>query len=487
LKSYDLVVIGAGIYGCWSALHASSRGLNVALIDRGDIAGATSSCSTKLLHGGLRYLEQFEFSLVKKSLAERKQLKKMLPHLVRPTSFWIPIKEGKPTSPWKMSIGLWLYEHLAKSRGVVPPSRRRKIDDLLEAFPTLNFGQLDGAFSYGDIITDDHRMALIVALSATDHGCDLYTYHEASMPSDDIMRLTPTEGDPFEIKGEKFLHCTGQALKNHPQLNAKLRLTQGTHLVLPDLGQKDALLLNSPLDQRKFFLVPWYGRTLLGTTDLPIKAEDTPKVSAHEVTYLLDSLKKTVGFDIKPKDILGSFVGVRVLRGGDGLNPSDVSRDWAFQPIANNEWASLGGKYTSARVDSLEMIDQLFPNTQAIDLRLRDSESSLPIDHLHGRYGASTQKIHELISGEPGLSEKIFPDLNFIWAEVLYSLREEKVTHLVDLLRRRLPLTLLHPWDSKTARRAQEMAATELQWNEARSSEEFDLLKLHWQKSLSFS
>ena len=486
LKSYDLVIIGAGIYGCWSALHATSRGLNVALVDRGDIAGETSSSSTKLLHGGLRYLEQYEFSLVRKSLSERREIKKLLPHLFHPTTFWIPVQEKRPTSPWKLSLGLWAYEHLSNSHGVVPPSRRRKVDELKSSFPSLNFGELDAAFTYGDGVTDDHRMSLVVALEAVERGCDLYTYHSATPKPDGIIELKPENGDSFDISTEKTLHCTGKDLEKNSALKGKLRLTQGSHLVLPDLGQRDALLLNSPLDQRKFFLVPWYGRTLLGTTDLPIDADATPLISNDEVEYLLNSLKGTTGLTVHREDILGSFVGVRTLQGDLNLKPSDVSREWNCQAVGKNSWASIGGKFTSARADALEMIKQIFTSTQAKPLEFRHHDGSSPKNHLHARYGSAMSTITDLITTHPEYGENIFPDLEFRWAELIYSLREEHVTHLVDLMRRRLPLTLLHPWDADVAERALSLASEELGWDDHRKSQEMEALKCHWQGNLNF-
>lgn len=485
LKTFDLVVVGAGIYGVWTAWHASARGLKVALVDRGDIAGQTSSCSTKLLHGGLRYLENFEFSLVRKSLAERKELKTLMPHLFRPARFWVPVRRGRPAPAWKLGMGLWCYEHLASSRGVVPPSRREKRSKLRSTFPGLKADGLDAAFSYGDGITDDHRMALVVALGAQRMGCEVFTHHEAEVSEGPEVLIRSTQGAERSLITKNVIHCTGKDLSTHPQLKGKIKMTQGLHLVFPSMGMEEALLLSSGQDGRKFFVVPWYGRTLLGTTDLVVKAE--PKAIEAEVQYLFDSVADHLDGPFSRDQLLGSFIGVRVMQGAEGLKPSQISREWTCTELGDGQWASVGGKYTSARVDASEMVDQVFgsgPSEKHI-IEGCDGKGMSRDSHLNFRFGSRAQEVEERRVGE--MAEALVPDLPFSWAEVAHSLEHEMVGDLVDLLRRRIPLTILHPFDEGIADRAAQMATSILGWDEKLRDHHRQELERRWRSCLSFS
>ena len=471
-NEYDLLVVGAGIYGAWTAYDASLRGLKVLLIDKGDIANATSSASSKLIHGGLRYLEQFNFSLVKKSVKERQLLFKIAPHRVKPLKFTIPVYSGSRIPAWKYKIGLSIYDWFAKTQ---KPYKHCSYspDAFLEQNQFLKNDKLKKGLIYFDAGTDDFRYTLEIVDGAVRNGTELRTYCELKSYTEENGVITGAiiknlNEDSKSIKCKAAVNATGQWTDE--LLKSKYcRLSKGIHIISPDCGAKNAVLLLSPIDGRVFFMIPWYGRTMIGTSDTDFKGDlNDVKAEDSDINYLLDSVNHYLKTPINKEEILNSFAGLRVLKNEEG-HPSSVTRDWELKEEKPGLFLSIGGKLTSARHDCSSMVDEIcrylnhnsqcstasrpFPwagetfsslkneiNEKGRKLDLNEDTINLLIS----RQGLRADQILNMISSDHKLSEPIIQNLPFTKAEWLFSIREEYITQWDDLVRRRFPIKLIH-------------------------------------------
>ena len=298
--TFDLVVLGGGITGAGVALDATLRGLRVALIDKGDFAGGTSSVSSKLVHGGLRYLEHGDFRLVYEALHERRRLLHNAAHLVHPLRFVIPFYRGTRVRPWQWRAGLTLYDLLAGPSNLHrhrPLDRRR----LQREFPGLQAQGLLGGAEYHDAQMDDARLCLEVVRSAALHGARVANYVEAVAfehrggQIDRVRAVDRVGGREILLRARQVLNATGPWVDTVCRLagdtsGPHLRPTKGTHVLVPDRGLTAAFLLLHPVDARVLFIIPWMRKTLIGTTDtLADEPSGSLDVSAEEIQYLLDA------------------------------------------------------------------------------------------------------------------------------------------------------------------------------------------------------
>ncbi|MCM8541107.1 MAG: glycerol-3-phosphate dehydrogenase/oxidase, partial [Lentisphaeraceae bacterium] len=473
-NEYDLLVVGAGIYGAWMAYDASLRGLKVLIVDKGDIANATSSASSKLIHGGLRYLEQFNFSLVKKSVKERQNLFQIAPHRVKHLKFGIPVYKGDRIAPWKYSLGLTIYDWFANIKNKAYKHQSLKAAKFLEEFPFLQEEAFTKGFTYLDANTDDFRYTLEIIDGAIAKGAELRTYCELLKYEDQTAILQNSfSKEESSVKFKYAINASGQWTDR--LFDSKMcRLSKGAHIILPNIGLKQALLLLSPIDERVFFTLPWYGKTMIGTTDTDYSG-DVDKVEANEEDhyYLLESFNHYLKSRFTEKDIISSFAGLRVLKNDEG-HPSSVSRDWEWREMKPNIFVSLGGKLTSSREDSSLLIDHickkmnidkscktaslLFPWTpidfdlwkeeihiRAQKLTLSDEQMELLIS----RHGRRTEQILNSMEENDSLKEVFIAELPFTLAELQFVLKEEFVYTLEDLIRRRFPIILLKKLSEK--------------------------------------
>ena len=361
---FDLLVIGGGIYGASIANDASLRGLKVALVEKSDWGSGTSSASSKLIHGGLRYLEHLELGLVRKALRERRLLASLAPHRIRPLRFLIPVYRGDRVGRWRFKLGLWLYDRLAGSGQPVAPHRSLRRTELLREHPALEATGLRGGFTYGDCATDDSRMTLEVTWGAARAGAVAVNHAEAMLLRDGervIGAVVRDElhGETTEVHAALTVGAAGAWSGHfHP---VPVRTTKGVHLVLPALPDDHAYLLTAPSDGRVFFMIPWYGRTLVGTTDTDYQgSQDELEVSDEDVDYLLALANHFLGDrQWSAADILGSFSGLRVMRYHPDKSPSDLSRDWALEEPVQGLVIPVGGKLTSARADAAAAVDRI--------------------------------------------------------------------------------------------------------------------------------
>jgi glycerol-3-phosphate dehydrogenase len=505
-QAFDLLICGGGIYGAWTAYDAALRGLKVALVDQGDWANATSSASSKLVHGGLRYLENFDFKLVRKTLAERQMLLDAAPHRVRPLRFGVPVYKDSRLSRVQLAIGLTLYDGLAGSMGGEQGFSYYDGRKFAERFPFLRSEGLKAGFTYLDAQTDDARLVLELVAGAQSAGAACINYCKVTDFLEQRGKLSAavvtdqTTGESMTVRARQFVNTAGQWSCRLLKGKRNYRLSKGVHLILPNIMGKEALLLTAKADGRVFFMIPWYGRTLVGTTDTDYEGDpDAVKVEEEDVEYLLSEINRVVENPIWTKDdILGSFAGLRVLKQSGQSSPSAVSRDWELHASPNGLLTSIGGKLTSARSDAAEIVDQVCLRLgkpmpcatfekplpwapsgdfsdwseamarRAIDLGI-DEES---IEWLLFRHGRRVPEI--LASCEKHLQStaRIIPKAPFIVADLLFCARTEMVVHLGDLLRRRLPLLILAKLKPEEVRRIAGLVAPVLGWNQERIESE---------------
>ena len=503
---FDVVIIGGWAYGSWMALYAALSGIKVALVEKSDWASATSSSSSKLLHGGLRYLERYEFGLVRKSLLERRQLDRLLPHQVRPLRFLLPVYRDSRVGRLRLKAGLWLYDLLAGRNQPVGGHQSFSAEQLVNVESTLKSDNLVGGFSYGDCGTDDFRMVLEVVDTAMQAGVTACHYVAATELITTSGRVTGVRmndqqtGETFDVETSLVVNAAGpwvfqQFGLDDPRVNStRVRLTKGVHLVMPALKSDHAVLLTAKSDGRVFFLIPWYGRTLLGTTDTDYQGEPADvKVERDDVNYLLAAANDYLKTPWSTADIHSAYVGLRTLQDEAGLSASGVSRDWLIEQTMPGLLTSIGGKYTSARVDAIESVNKMLGHLQR---RVRRDFSRTKMAWFSGedfaawkkaicqkaenagldgqtanncvrRYGANFESVLQLIAGQSSLAERIVPDLPFCCAELVYAVRYEMAVTLTDILRRRVPLMLLTRLDSATVKKVCRLVAEHLNWDAA--------------------
>ncbi|MDR3418574.1 MAG: glycerol-3-phosphate dehydrogenase/oxidase [Nevskia sp.] len=490
---FDLLVVGGGIYGAWTACDAALRGLRVALVEKVDWGAGTSSASSKLIHGGLRYLEHFEFGLVRHALAERRVLSRIAPHLVRPLNFLVPVWRNARVGRMQLLAGLTLYDFLATGKQPVPRFKSYSRSKLLGAHPYLDGDGLRGGLRYGDCQEDDARMTLFVVAAAQAAGAVCANRVEATalLEQDGRVvgaRLRDAEtGASFELRAGCVVNAAGPWARALVGAGAPgVKLVKGIHLVLPAVvGCEEAFLLTAPQDGRVFFVIPWYGRTLLGTTEAEVRDPADAVVTPDETHYLLQATQALLpGLRWSAGDVIGGFAGVRTLQPENGASLSAVSREFAvLEPKPRLLWP-VGGKYTTARCDAAELVDQVLQRLGRTPVPCQTSRRPLPgapmeaaglgeftgwqaeamsallrrgIDEeaarfLTLRHGTGLPRLHVLLDQNPAWAARLHPEAPFLVAEAVLAVREEMARDADDVLRRRMPLSLLVR-DTAAARR----------------------------------
>jgi glycerol-3-phosphate dehydrogenase len=499
-KHFDLLVCGGGIYGAWTAYDAALRGLSVAIVEQGDWAGATSSASSKLIHGGLRYLETYDFKLVRKAIRERQRLLELAPHRVWPLRFGVPIYKDSRIGTLRLKAGLTLYDALAGFPGEDIAHRHFDLAAFAERFPVLDTDGLKGGFTYGDAQTDDARLVLELIAGAMEAGavclnyCQLTGLTESGGQACGASVLDKINGDSVQILARQIVNTTGKWISASQPARSWCHLSKGVHIVMPGMKSEEALLLTAQSDGRVFFMIPWYGMTLVGTTDDDYTGDiDHVSVQAEDIAYLLAAANHYLKTAWTEEDVVGSYAGVRVMKRSDKASPSDASRDWVLKTAGNGVHYSIGGKLTSAREDAACIVDTVcarlgidtagstqslgFPWTPETDF----AEWSVTINAraqrlgiapevtkwLIRRHGKRAGELLHSIGNGPQLAERIVAALPFIYADLLYCTRHEMVIHLDDLLRRRMPLLILTKLTEGTLRRIANFVAAAMGWDEA--------------------
>ncbi len=516
-RQFDLLVCGGGIYGAWTAYDAALRGLKVAIVDQGDWANATSSASTKLIHGGLRYLESYDFKLVKKALAERSMLLQAAPHCVRPLRFGVPVYAHNRIGSFQLKLGLTLYDFLA---GKAKPTMRHhhfNRQRFAAHFPMINPTALKGGFTYFDAQTDDARLVLELIAGAMAAGAVCVNYCKVTDLCETHGQVSGANmqdmlrGNMAEIHAKQVVYTIGPWLVTSVQSKEWCRLAKGIHLVMPGILHDEALLLTAKSDGRVFFVIPWYNVTLLGTTDTDYQGNiEQVAVEESDVHYLLAAVNDYLETGWTQADIIGKYAGVRVLNQSDqsaaAVSPSAVSRDWELKSTKNGVHYSIGGKLTSARQDAACIVDTVctrlghktacatngkaFPwaphehftewmiamEKRAAELKI-DAQSA---KWLIRRHGKRVVEIFRSIEHTFALANRITPSLPFIYADLLYCARAEMVVHLADLLRRRLPLLVLAQLSKNDLQQLAEKVASTMGWDDAAVNREVEHCHRQW-------
>jgi glycerol-3-phosphate dehydrogenase len=365
---YDLLVIGGGINGAGIARDAAGRGLSTLLVERGDLANATSSSSSKLIHGGLRYLEQYEFKLVREALAEREILLRIAGHLVWPAQFVMPhVPQLRPR--WMIRVGLFLYDHLAR-RSFLPGSRAVRLD--VAPYSSGLRPEFKHGFIYSDCRVDDARLVIANAVDASLRGARVLTGTEcrSAKRENDAWRARLSNGE--EIAARAIVNAAGPWVKQ--VLNERLgqpsrdlvRLVRGSHILVPKLYDGDHAFILQNDDRRVVFMIP-YGElhTLVGTTDVPQHDAESAQPSFAEVDYLCSAVNRYLAKSVRPHDVLWRYAGVRPLY-DDGTNdPSAVTRDYTLRVDDDAGSAPalsvFGGKITTYRRLAEHVMERLQP------------------------------------------------------------------------------------------------------------------------------
>ena len=358
---FDLLIIGGGINGAGIARDAAGRDLKVALVEQADLASATSSASTKLIHGGLRYLEFFEFRLVREALIERERLLRIAPHIIRPMQFVLPHVPGlRPR--WQIRTGLFLYDHIG-GRKKLPASRAVRLDT--GAYGSLRTDIRHG-FAYSDCWVDDSRLVVLNALDAAQRGASIRTrtrFVSASV-GDQIWHVRCEDenaGRTIELRARAIVNAAGpwveQVLRALPlvRVDAQVRLVKGSHIVLPRLfAGEHAFMLQNP-DGRIVFAIPYERNcTLVGTTDIPFEGDPAAaRISDEEIRYLCDTVNSYFRKTVTPQDVRWTYAGVRPLSDDETANASKVTRDYKLElaetPSRPPLLSVFGGKITTYR------------------------------------------------------------------------------------------------------------------------------------------
>ncbi len=504
---FDLLVCGGGIYGAWTAYDAALRGLKVALVEQGDWASATSSSSSKLIHGGLRYLETYDFKLVRKALKERRMLLRVAPHRVWPLRFGVPVYADSRNGTLLLKAGLTLYDTLAGFPDEPMRHHHHGREEFTGHFPFLDDVALKGGFTYGDAQTDDARLVLELVAGAMGHGAVCVNYARIVSWMEDRGRICGATvqdgvtGALLQVHARQYVSTAGQWTTASEQGRAWCRLSKGVHLVLPALPTSEAILLTAKADGRVFFIIPWYGRTLLGTTDTDYRGDiDSIAVEEGDIDYLLAAANRYLKTAWTRPDVIGSYAGVRVMKQSDAAHPSAVSRDWELKTADNGLHHAIGGKLTSAREDATVIVDAVCAHigvsagcaTQGLDFPWKPRQDfaawteattaraqKLGIDTecvkwLMRRHGARVEQVFRIVDDTPQLAVRIVSELPFIYADLLLCARDEMVVHLPDLLRRRLPLLILAKLSETDLAHFAELLAPVLGWDADRMAREVE-------------
>jgi len=504
-KHFDLLVCGGGIYGAWTAYDAALRGLSVAIVEQDDWAGATSSASSKLIHGGLRYLETYDFKLVRKAIRERQRLLELAPHRVWPLRFGVPIYKDSRIGSLQLKAGLMLYDLLAGFPGQGIAHRQYDRAAFAERFPNLDDTGLKSGLTYGDAQTDDARMVLELVAGAIEAGaicvnhCKLTGLVESGGQVCGANVEDKLDQKSSQILARQIVYTTGQWIAASQPGRDWCRLSKGVHMVMPGTMTEEALLLTAKSDGRVFFMIPWYGMTLIGTTDDDYQGDiEHVLVEKEDTAYLLAAANDYLKTPWTDANIVGSYAGVRVMKRSDKASSSDVSRDWELKTANNGLHYSIGGKLTSAREDASSIVDKVcaqlgidtpcatkvrkFPWTPEVNYSEWTATMSIQANRLGitpeianwlmRRHGKRVEQVLHSIEGNPRLAERIVPTLPFIYADLLYCAHNEMAMHLDDLLRRRMPLLILAKFSEDTLHRIAETVAKVMGWDEAATDRE---------------
>ena len=478
-EQFDILVIGGGVNGAGAALDAAARGLKVALIEAQDIAAGTSSRSSKLIHGGLRYLEQYDFKLVREALHERELMVSTLcPHLVKPVGFLFPLTEKLKERTY-VGAGLALYDALRGFQRSLPWHKHLSQKQINEIAPSLRRDLVTGAIKYFDAQVDDARHTMAVARTAARHGAIIATKVSAESLIREGKRvvgvnaLDLASGKKIAIRATATVMCAGVW---SDQLHERFELTpgynvtmsKGAHIVMPGSAIKSdaGIIIKTPVSV--LFLIPWGDKWIVGTTDTPYEGDRAePCATQEDVQYILDQANRVLKPKLRAKDIIGVYAGLRPLVANKkSATTTKLSREHTVDRPAPGFVSIAGGKYTTYRVMAEDVIDRAVLElrrvtkdsvTEKVPLVGADGyfaleqqteriaqETGLSVEtvtHLLNRYGSLISEILVIIKEQPKLAKRLDSDLPYIKAEIIYAASHEGAQSVDDVISRRTRLS----------------------------------------------
>ena len=475
--THDILVIGGGVTGAGIALDAATRGLSTALVEQRDLSSGTSSRSSKLLHGGLRYLEQYDFGLVREALRERDlHLTTLAPHLARPVSFLFPLT-GAPWERAYVGAGIALYDTLGGARNM-PAHRHLTRTGALRLVPALRADALRGAIRYYDAQIDDARHTMEIARTAASYGAAVATSTRVTgflREGERVVGAHVTDletGESLTIRASQVINATGVWTDDLQELVGRgrisVRASKGIHLVVP----RDRIIADSGLILRTsssvLFVIPWGRHWIIGTTDTDWELDLAhPAASRTDIDYLLDQVNRVLRHPLTHEDVEGVYAGLRPLLTGESDATSTLSREHAVATTAPGLVTIAGGKYTTYRVMAEDAVDLA---ARSLPGRVPDSVTDrtpligavgyfalhnrrhglaatsglhvVRIEHLLGRYGSLTEELLAMVAEEPALGAPIPGAEDHLRVEAVYAASHEGALHLDDVLTRRTRISI---------------------------------------------
>ena len=513
-QELDVLIVGGGVVGAGAALDAASRGLSVGLIEMRDWASGTSSRSSKLIHGGLRYLEMLDFRLVREALTERGLLlEKLAPHLVKPVSFLYPLKH-RLFERLYVGMGIFLYDLMSFSIGHgrgLPAHRHLSLRRSLKASPALNKKALVGSILYWDAQVDDARHTMELVRTAATFGAHVASRTklvEFIKRGNRVIGATVQDletGDEYEIYAREVINATGVWTEEIQQLagpaKVNVKASKGIHIVVPRdrIDSKTGVIMRT--EKSVLFVIPWGRHWIVGTTDNEwSRDKGEPAITATDIEYLLERVNSVLSRPLRRTDIEGTFAGLRPLISVPGSSTSKLSREHLVVRQMPGLTAIAGGKYTTYRVMAQDIVDlavaglgkpvrkskthkipcvgalgyeELWKNRKSLA-----QEHRLPlaqVERMLNRYGSMAQEIFELMTDDIDLREPVPGTSDYVAAEMVYAVTHEGALHLEDILARRTRLSF-ESWDKGMAacRFTADLVAKHLEWDAKRVFAEID-------------
>jgi glycerol-3-phosphate dehydrogenase len=507
-RELDVLVIGGGVVGTGSALDAATRGLTTGLLEARDFASGTSSRSSKLVHGGLRYLEMLDFRLVHEALQERGLLlQRLAPHLVKPVPFLYPLQH-RWWERFYAGAGVALYDGMAVSSGLgagLPIHRHLTRRGAMRLVPSLKKSALIGALQYYDAQVDDARHTMELARTAASYGAHVANRVKVTGFLRQGERVTGVQakdlesGREFEVRAKQVVNATGVWTDDTQAMVGErgqyhVRASKGIHLVVPKdrIQSSTGMILRT--EKSVLFIIPWGRHWLIGTTDTEWNLDKAhPAATSKDIEYLLDHVNAVLTTPLTREDVEGVYAGLRPLLAGESESTSKLSREHVVAHTAPGLVVVAGGKYTTYRVMAKDAIDAV---ANALDGRVpKCTTKNIPlvgadgyhalwnqrhliaqrsglhvarIEHLLNRYGALIDEVLQLVEEDPSLGEQLPGTQDYLKAEIVYGAKAEGARHLDDILARRTRISI-EAWDrgAEAAEAAARLVAPVLGWNEA--------------------
>ena len=514
--TFDILVIGGGVTGAGAALDAATRGLSVALVEGRDFAAGTSSRSSKLVHGGLRYLEQLNFALVLEALRERSLLlERLCPHLVRPVPFLLPLTHRFWERAY-IGAGVALYDTMGGRNGL-PGHRHLTRKGARRLFPSLKPGALVGAIQYWDGQVDDARHTLMLARTAAHHGAAVANsveVHGALRAGDAVTGARAVDmetGDRLEIRARRTVNASGVWTDDVQRMvggrgQFHVRASKGVHLTVPRDRIRAETGLIARTEKSVLFVIPWgESHWIIGTTDTEWNLDLAhPAASRADIEYLLDHVNAHLVDPIGHEDIVGVYAGLRPLLAGESDATSKLSREHAVASPVSGLVTVAGGKYTTYRIMARDAIDAAIHGMAATvppsctehvpllgadgyaaawnrrhDTATRSGLDVGRIEHLLRRYGSLTSQLLDLVEADPSLGRPIPGAPQYLQAEAVYAVTHEGALHLEDIITRRTRISI-ETWDrgEEAAAAVARLVAPLLDWSEADVRREIEHYRL---------